>query len=196
MQSCLIAFYPQQIFFQNWSQSFQTLLLLYMFFWLQERSPLWMKQIPGPYWLNQNLRVGSQSWFFCSFVCIFLMLFIWPLWALLRQTSLPYFNCQSNSQDPFYFFFSFSIQVFSCSVGDLVSWPGIELRPLHWELGVLSQWTTKEVLLSHVIFFNFLTEEKLLYNTVLVSTIYWHDSAVGIHMSPPSWTSLPPVMRF
>ena len=31
-----------------------------------------------------------------------------------------------------------------------------------------------------------------LYIDVLVSAIYQHESAVGIHMSPPSWASLPP----
>ena len=32
----------------------------------------------------------------------------------------------------------------------------------------------------------------MFYNTVLVSAIHQHDSAVGIHMSPPKQTSLPP----
>ena len=32
----------------------------------------------------------------------------------------------------------------------------------------------------------------LLYNIVLVSAIHQHESAIGIHMSPPSWTSLLP----
>ena len=30
-----------------------------------------------------------------------------------------------------------------------------------------------------------------LYNNVLVSAIHHHESAIDIHMSPPSWTSLP-----
>ena len=38
----------------------------------------------------------------------------------------------------------------------------------------------------------FLIEIWLLYNTVLVSAIQQHESAIGIHMSPPSRTSLPP----
>ena len=32
----------------------------------------------------------------------------------------------------------------------------------------------------------------MLYNIVLVSAIHQHESATGIHMSPPSSTSLPP----
>ena len=32
----------------------------------------------------------------------------------------------------------------------------------------------------------------MLYNIVLVSAIQQHESATGIHMSPPSGTSLPP----
>ena len=30
------------------------------------------------------------------------------------------------------------------------------------------------------------------YNIVLVSAIFQHESAIGVHMSPPSWTSFPP----
>ena len=33
---------------------------------------------------------------------------------------------------------------------------------------------------------------ELLYNPVLVSAIHQHESATGIHMSPPSWPSLLP----
>ena len=33
---------------------------------------------------------------------------------------------------------------------------------------------------------------ELLYNVVLVSAVQWSESAVRIHMSPPSWASLPP----
>ena len=32
----------------------------------------------------------------------------------------------------------------------------------------------------------------MLYNIVLVSAIHQHESAIGIHMSSPSWNSLPP----
>ena len=32
----------------------------------------------------------------------------------------------------------------------------------------------------------------MLYNIVLVSAIHQHESAIGIHMSPPSWPSLLP----
>ena len=34
------------------------------------------------------------------------------------------------------------------------------------------------------------------YYIVLVSAIYQHDSAIGIGMSPPSWTSFPPPYSF
>ena len=40
-------------------------------------------------------------------------------------------------------------------------------------------------------FIYFLTEGQLLYRTVLDSAKNQHESAIGIHMSPPSWTSLP-----
>ena len=33
---------------------------------------------------------------------------------------------------------------------------------------------------------------ELLYYIVLVSAIFPHESAMGVHMSPPSWTSFPP----
>ena len=28
--------------------------------------------------------------------------------------------------------------IFSCGIWDLVLWPGVELGPLHWELGILA----------------------------------------------------------
>ena len=36
----------------------------------------------------------------------------------------------------------------------------------------------------------------MLYRIVLVSAKHQHESAIGIHMSPPSWTSLPPATPF
>ena len=43
---------------------------------------------------------------------------------------------------------------------------------------------------SYLFFLNlFLIEGILLYNIVLVSAIHQHESAIGIHMFPPSWTS-------
>ena len=41
----------------------------------------------------------------------------------------------------------------------------------------------------------FLVVGYLLHNTVLVSAIHQHESAIGIHVSPPSWTSLPPATQ-
>ena len=40
--------------------------------------------------------------------------------------------------------------------------------------------------------FIYLIEEKLLCNIVLVFAIHQCESAIGTHMSPPSWTSLLP----
>ena len=40
-------------------------------------------------------------------------------------------------------------------------------------------------------FIYFLIEGWLLYRISLFSVNYQHESAIGIHMSPPSWTSLP-----
>ena len=37
----------------------------------------------------------------------------------------------------------------------------------------------------------YLIERHLLYNIVLVHAIHQHESAIGIPMSPPFWTSLP-----
>ena len=47
--------------------------------------------------------------------------------------------------------------------------------------------------LSFFFFFNlFLIEGWLLYNIVLVSVKHHHESAIGTHMSHPSWISLSP----
>ena len=40
--------------------------------------------------------------------------------------------------------------------------------------------------------YSFLIEGSLLYNIVLASGTDQHESAIGIHTSPSSWTSLPP----
>ena len=45
-------------------------------------------------------------------------------------------------------------------------------------------------------YFLFLIEGWLLYTILLVSAIHQHESATGIHMSPPSWTSLPHLTFF
>ena len=42
-----------------------------------------------------------------------------------------------------------------------------------------------------LLFLKFLIGGELLYNIVLVSAIHQHESAISIHMSPRSWTSLP-----
>ena len=39
---------------------------------------------------------------------------------------------------------------------------------------------------------SFLTEGELLHNIVLASAIHQRKSAKGVHVSPPSWPSLPP----
>ena len=38
--------------------------------------------------------------------------------------------------------FSYSMQIFPCSMWALVPGPGMEPSPLHWECGVFSLWTT------------------------------------------------------
>ena len=43
--------------------------------------------------------------------------------------------------------------------------------------------------LAYNIFYLFLIVDN--YNIVLVSAIHQHESAIGVYMSPPSWTSLP-----
>ena len=56
----------------------------------------------------------------------------------------------------------------------------------------------KTVILGHILwnvvvysigFFFFFIGRELLYNAVLVSAIHHHESATGIHMSPPSWNT-------
>ena len=38
----------------------------------------------------------------------------------------------------------------------------------------------------------FLIRRYLLNNIMMVFAIHWHESAIGIHMSPPSWIHAPP----
>ena len=40
---------------------------------------------------------------------------------------------------------------------------------------------------------NLMTEQQLLYNVLLISAVQQCESAICIHISPPSWTSLPPL---
>ena len=46
--------------------------------------------------------------------------------------------------------------------------------------------------LSVTQFLKFFIEGQLLYNIALVSAIYQHEAAIGTHMFPPPWISLPP----
>ena len=45
--------------------------------------------------------------------------------------------------------------IFNCSMQDLVPWPGIEPRPLHWERGDLTTGPTRKSLLSDFFLFFF-----------------------------------------
>ena len=49
-----------------------------------------------------------------------------------------------------------------------------------------------EFFFSSYYLFYFLIGVKLLYNIVWVSAVQWCRSAIGIHVSPPSWASLHP----
>ena len=42
----------------------------------------------------------------------------------------------------------------------------------------------------------FIIEEKLFHNVVLTSAVHQHESAIGIHVSPPSLNSLPPIPSY
>lgn len=53
------------------------------------------------------------------------------------------------------------------------------------------EWSNFILLLMDILFFNlFLIGVSLLYNIVLVSLVQCRDSAICIHMSPPSWVFL------
>ena len=62
--------------------------------------------------------------------------------------------------------------------------------------GLPSPITNRQNILS-LSFFKilFLIGRKLLYNIMMASAIYQHESAIGIHM-PPSLLSLPPISFF
>ena len=86
------------------------------------------------------------------------------------------------------------------------AWPVGVIDPYKWGNEWMKGWMkrphlkTKDIFfwLSFCLFFKhfkiylFLTEGWLLYNILLVSAIHKYESAIGIHMSPPSWMSLPP----
>ena len=84
--------------------------------------------------------------------------------------------------------------------GILVPQLGIEPGPSAVKVQSPNHWTAREFLvfcpfLNRVVHFLLLflfIGVKLLYNVVLVSAVQWSESAIGIYISPPSWTSLPP----
>ena len=107
----------------------------------------------------------------------------------------------------------FSLLGLSCSsaCGILVPQPRptIELESPASQGGFLTHWTTRDVpqLFLHLIlakrprsdpsivfvFNKFIFNWRIIfYNIVSVSAIHQHEPAIGIHMSLPSWTSLPP----
>ena len=62
----------------------------------------------------------------------------------------------------------------------------------HW----FAVYGTTFFLFSFLIYL-FLIEGQLLYNIGLISAIRQHELAIGVHMSPPSWTSLlPPTLSY
>ena len=57
---------------------------------------------------------------------------------------------------------------------------------------------TKEIINVHCycyyffVFLKFIFNWRILYIVVLIYAIHQHESAIDIHMSPPSWASVPP----
>ena len=57
---------------------------------------------------------------------------------------------------------------------------------------ILLGWSLRFLPIVLFLIYFFLIEGQLLYKIVLVSAKHQHESLIGIHMSPHSWTSLPP----
>ena len=75
----------------------------------------------------------------------------------------------------------------SCSMWGLIPWPGIKPGPPALGVWSLSHWTTREV---PILFF--LIGIQLLYHVVLVSSVQQRESALCMHIFPPSRVSLLP----
>ena len=57
---------------------------------------------------------------------------------------------------------------------------------------ITKQFPIENIFTSDIYFLKFLIGRQLVYNLLLASTIQQHESAICIHMSPPSWKSLSP----
>ena len=76
-------------------------------------------------------------------------------------------KCWNILSDGLFFWFEYLLQIKAC----------------------YKRWQLRSTFLKFVYF---LIGGQLLYNIMLVSVIHQHESAIGIHTFPPSWTALPP----
>ena len=85
---------------------------------------------------TQSMAMQSQTWLSMHMFTMFFFkkifnLFIWLHWVLVVAHGNLDLRCRIG-------IFSCCVWALSCSVWDLVPWPGGEPRPLHWECGVLA----------------------------------------------------------
>ena len=88
---------------------------------------------------------------------------------------------------------SYRVHIYICNCHVfLLSWPfnhcTMSLYVSHDAFNLVYVWVKILILFLNCFIFNWKT---IGYNTVLVSTIYQYESAIGIYWSPPSWPSFP-----
>ena len=87
------------------------------------------------------------------------------------------------------FWFCFWLCCAACRI--LVPWPDIKPDPQQWERWVQTTGLSGNFSLAHFLKFIIFIKGYLLYRIFLFSVKPQHESAIGVHISHPFWTSFP-----
>ena len=96
--------------------------------------------------IGRQISYHQATWKACSNLDLW-FLNVWRVSLFLFYLAAPGLSCNMQYCN----FFSCGMQILSCSLGDLVPWPGIEPEPSALGIWSLSHWTAREVLVSLLI---------------------------------------------